>query len=200
MSVSREAREALRLGTWKELRDANGKPYYYNKELKKTVWDLDKELVRENPASKSTTAAPSDDASKAHPSNDFVGLAARLLQNGTWERIDSKTIGPHFVHRESGRRTRDLAMFLEVEAATATALESSSALGPEEGAVQNLQLENESLRRSLALSEDEVLRLRTKIADAEAMIGSLASQVRVLQQKLREKDDPWRRIVESTLR
>lgn len=135
MATTLSARQALLSGEWREAKDAQGKAYYFNKKLNRTVWDLDKEMQQGNSRGGPTIGNSSNSPQRIANSNpmpssspqtqpqtrDFGVMAKELVDSGIWCAKTSTTGGgaTFYQHSESGATTRDLALYLEISSAVA---------------------------------------------------------------------------------
>ncbi|CUG87456.1 Hypothetical protein, putative [Bodo saltans] len=126
MATTAAAKQALISGDWRETKDPQGKLYYFNRKLNKTVWDLDKELgASTSAATPSATTTTSAAAGASQPPTtglpstvSFETMAKDLVSKGVWSAKTSAVGGSAFFqHNETGETTRDLALYLEITSA-----------------------------------------------------------------------------------
>jgi hypothetical protein len=143
-------RKALESGEWAEKKDPkSGRSYYVQRETKKTVWDLEKELGGAEPAATATATAPAaatgdaatDAASASQPAANRAGggyaprTVADVLREGEWvEKVDPKKNKPYYYNKKTRKTTWDLAKELGLdkppsggEASSATLAASAAA-------------------------------------------------------------------------
>jgi hypothetical protein len=110
--------EVLAKGEWTELQDSSTRrKYYYNKNTRKTTWDLVKELGLSAPSPaapplSSQVATPTRSANAASDDGSsgrkVTSLADALSFGGWTERVDPASKKTYYVHQSTKRTTWDL--------------------------------------------------------------------------------------------